>query len=89
MKAPDLVTLTCLQFTELATDYMTAQLDPEDRARLEQHLYACTWCMTHLNQLRRTVDWTRQTAAAHAEPAPEARAALGEMFKRWRAESER
>lgn len=88
MKVPDLVTLTCVQFTEFATDYMTAQLGPEDRARLEQHMYACTWCMTHLHQLRRTVDWTQQVAAARAELAPESREALSEMFKRWRAESE-
>ena len=89
MKVPDLVTLTCVQLTELATDYMTGELAPEDRARLEQHLYACTWCMTHVNQLRRTVDWTKQLASAHAELAPESRESLLQMFERWRVQAER
>jgi anti-sigma factor RsiW len=88
MKVPDLVTLTCVQVTELATDYMTAELDPSERARFEQHLYACTWCMTHVNQLRRTVDWTNQVALAQALPSPETRETLRDLFKRSRQGSE-
>lgn len=90
MKVPNLVTLTCVKVTELATDYLSAALEPEERARLEQHLYACTWCMTHLTHLRRTVDWTKQVAQDLPEAAPsqEARADLSVMFKRWREGSE-
>ena len=46
MKIPNLVELTCLEVTELMTDYTEAQLAPADRVQFEQHLYACTWCMT-------------------------------------------
>jgi len=79
MKIPSLVALTCQEVTELVTDYTGGAMSPEDRARFEQHLHACTWCMTYLAQLRRTVEWAGQLEPP-AVPIP--RAALLDMYRR-------
>jgi len=81
MKIPDLVDLTCQEVTELVTDYMVETLTAEDRARFEQHLHACTWCMTYLSQMRRTVNWVGQLRGA-TEPIVEEK--LSEVFRRWK-----
>ena len=60
MKIPSFVELTCKQVTELVTDYMHGALCSADHVRFEQHLHACTWCMTYLKQMRRTVERTGQ-----------------------------
>lgn len=84
MKITSFVELTCVEVTELMTDYMHARLEPADRVQFEQHLYACTWCMTYLTQLRRSVEWTRQLGAAAPETSPDTREALSQMFRRWK-----
>lgn len=83
MKIPSLVALTCQEVTELVTEYTSGEMEPEDRARFEQHLHACTWCMTYLAQLRRTVEWSSQL---EAPPVRAPRAALLDMYRRWKAE---
>ena len=79
MKIPSFVQLTCKQVTELVTDYMHGALRAEERVRFEQHLYACTWCMTYLGQMRRTVACASQLSARNAQSS---RAALIELFRR-------
>lgn len=86
MKIPNLVALTCVEVTELMTDYMSAQLEAADRVQFEQHLYACTWCMTYLTQLRRSVDWSKQVGEAAPGPDASAREALRMVFQRWKDE---
>jgi predicted anti-sigma-YlaC factor YlaD len=83
MRIPSLVDLTCKEVTELVTEYMTDDMTIEDRARFEQHLHACTWCMTYLRQMRRTVDWTSQLGS---ETEPSAEQKLAEVFRRWKRE---
>ena len=83
MKIPNIVDLTCQEVTELVTEYMTDTLTAEDRACFEQHLHACTWCMTYLTQMRRTVSWVGQLQSA-TEPIVDAK--LSEVFRRWRQE---
>jgi|tagenome__1003787_1003787.scaffolds.fasta_scaffold15813661_1 anti-sigma factor RsiW len=79
MKIPSFVELTCKQVTELVTEYMHGELTAEDRLRFEQHLHACTWCMTYLSQMRRTVEWTGQLATPNTA---ESSAAALELFRR-------
>jgi hypothetical protein len=83
MKIRTLVDLTCKQVTELVTTYMTDDMTVEDRARFEQHLHACTWCMTYLKQMRRTVDWTSQFGSSDE---PRVDHALADLFRRWKRE---
>jgi anti-sigma factor RsiW len=81
MKIPSLVALTCQEVTELVTDYTSGAMTSQDRARFEQHMHACTWCMTYLAQLRRTVEWVAEL------PPPAAsvpRAELLDMYRRWK-----
>jgi hypothetical protein len=51
----DVADLTCKEIVELVTEYHSHALDAADHARFEQHLFACTWCMTYLKQVDRTV----------------------------------
>ena len=83
MRIPSFVELTCKQVTELVTDYMHGALCAGDRVRFEQHLHACTWCLTHLDQTRRTVQWTRQLSERNASTS---RATLIELFRSRRLE---
>ena len=67
MKLPPLVDLTCKQVTELVSDYLTSPgMANRDRARFEQHLHACTWCMDYLQQLEQA---TRAASKLRTEPA--------------------
>ena len=68
MSSRDLVHLTCKEVVELATDYQQGALDAHDRVTFEQHLFGCTWCMTYMKQIDRTVALARQLI----EPAPPA-----------------
>jgi len=71
MKLPALVDVTCKQVVELVGDYLTTPgLGTRDRARFEQHLHACTWCMDYLQQLEATRRAASKlpVAAEHAEP---------------------
>src|SRR5207237_7590835 len=66
----DLVFLSCKEMVELVTDYQCDALDTADRVTFEQHLFGCTWCMTYLKQLDRTIELTAQLGRpAPVEPA--------------------
>lgn len=66
MQFPEFVDLTCRRVTELAGPYMAnSDLTIAQRARFEQHLHACTWCMTYVQQLGQTA-----RAAARLTDAP-------------------
>jgi hypothetical protein len=52
----DLADLTCKEIVELLGDYQGRALDAADSARFEQHLFACTWCMTYAKQMERTIE---------------------------------
>ena len=47
--------MTCRELVALVTDYLEGALDPDDRARLERHLDACTGCHAYLGQMRATI----------------------------------
>ena len=86
MKVRDLVSLSCKELVELVTDYQCDALDTADRVTFEQHLFGCTWCMTYLKQVDRTIELTAQLAGpAPVEPAPVDTAKLALLFRDWRA----
>jgi hypothetical protein len=74
--------LTCKEIVELVTDYQCRALDAADRARFEQHLFGCTWCMDYLKQMNRTISAVGALARAPSanEPAPE----FGALFRAYR-----
>ena len=50
--------LTCVEFVELATDYIESELPPAERCRVDRHLASCDGCSTYLDQLRRAIRLT-------------------------------
>lgn len=46
--------LTCREVVELVTRYSEGGLDPDDRARFEEHLATCGACVTYYDQMRAT-----------------------------------
>jgi hypothetical protein len=74
--------VTCKEIVELVRDYLARDMSPEDTVRFEQHLHACTWCMTYLEQLRATVKLTGQLREETV--ASETKTALVDAFRRWR-----
>jgi anti-sigma factor RsiW len=81
MNALDPTTLACKDVVELVTEYLGNSLEPEDRARIEQHLLVCPPCTAHIGQMKTTVELT----AALREPSPTgADEQLLALFRRWR-----
>lgn len=82
MTSAQQVELTCRTVTERASEYLGQRLPLEVLARFEQHLHACTWCMTYLTQLRSTIAMTRRLGEGVGEPI--GREKLAQLFRRWK-----
>lgn len=74
--------LTCQQVVELVTDYLEGRLSPDQRARFEQHLVYCDPCVDYLQQVRDTVQLSREAASAGLTPHVEQ--ALLSAFRGWK-----
>ena len=86
MSVRDLVSLTCQEIVELVTEYQCDALDTADRVTFEQHLFGCTWCMTYLKQMDRTIALTAQLKQpTPPEPVPVDEGKLAVLFRSWRA----
>jgi anti-sigma factor RsiW len=60
--------LPCVDFVELATDYLEGALPTQQRLIVERHLAFCLPCVDYLDQMRATV---RVTGALREEDVPE------------------
>jgi predicted anti-sigma-YlaC factor YlaD len=80
VSARNLVELTCQQVVELVTDHLEGSLDEHDRVVFEQHLFGCTWCMTYLKQIKRTIELTGQVKQPEAVDVPR----LSALFQGWK-----
>ncbi len=47
--------MNCNELVELVTAYLDGALDPDARARFEEHLLGCDGCASYLQQFRTTV----------------------------------
>jgi hypothetical protein len=83
MTIPSLADLSCQQFVELVTDYLTESMPEEDRVGFEAHLFACTWCMTYLDQMKSSIAVSGQLR--EGEVTSETETKLAELFRSWRA----
>jgi anti-sigma factor RsiW len=59
--------MTCLELTEVLTDYLEGAMSPEDVARFEAHLALCEGCATYVDQMRETIRTVRALRAEHVE----------------------
>jgi anti-sigma factor RsiW len=75
--------LTCQEVVELVTAYLEGALDDNDARLFEEHLAGCEGCRRYVDQMRTTIELTGRLAEESLEP--EARDALLEAFRTWRA----
>jgi len=64
--------VVCRDVVEVVNDYLEDAMSPEECAAFEQHLHACPWCMTYLNQVRTSSSFVRRVTATELPPALEA-----------------
>lgn len=74
--------LTCREFLELVTHYLEGTLDPDLRARFEQHVDACPGCARYLDQIRATRQALGHVTLDSISTA--ARTQLLDAFRTWR-----
>jgi predicted anti-sigma-YlaC factor YlaD len=72
--------MTCQELVELVTDYLEGALAPEDAARFEAHVAACSGCEVYLDQVRTTIAVTR---ASGDVVEPRAVSPLLDAFRDW------
>ena len=78
-KVRGIVDLTCKEIVELVGDYLAGVMPPDDRVVFEQHVHACTWCLTYLDQMRST---QALTGSLREEVVPDAtKARLLDAFR--------
>ena len=54
MKSLKQTEVLCRDVVEVVTDYLEDALSTAEKAAFEQHLHACPWCLTYLEQVRMT-----------------------------------
>ena len=84
MMPPRQTELVCRDVVEVVNDYLAQALVPESCAAFEQHLHACPWCLTYLQQMRQTIALVGPPKA----PAPlpvEVEQRVRSLFRAWRA----
>jgi anti-sigma factor RsiW len=74
--------MTCRELVEVVTDYLDDTLPKQDRARLEEHLEQCPYCMEYIEQMRQTIEALGELREESI--APETREELVEAFRGWR-----
>jgi anti-sigma factor RsiW len=75
--------VTCIELVELVTDYLEGSMPADERARFDEHISGCEGCTTYMEQLRITIRLTGMLT--EEQIAPDARAALLDAFRDWRA----
>lgn len=75
--------MTCKELVEVITDYIEGTMSAQDRERFEEHLGRCPYCVEYLEQMRDTIHTLGELREGLIPP--EARAALLESFRGWRA----
>ena len=74
--------LACAEIVELVTAYLDGSLDPETRARFDEHLLDCEGCQNYLQQFQTTVATLGRVGPDELDPA--LRAKLIDSFRGWR-----
>jgi anti-sigma factor RsiW len=74
--------MDCDELVELVTAYLDDSLEPDARARFDEHLVECEGCENYLQQFRTTVTTLGMIGDDELEPA--FRDKLLGAFKDWR-----
>lgn len=73
--------MDCDELVELVTAYLDGALDPDTRARFDEHLLECDGCENYLQQFRTTV--TTLGRVGDEEIEPRFRDKLLDAFRDW------
>ena len=76
--------ISCVQMTELITDYLEQRLPLGDRLRFQFHLGFCRHCRAYLRQMRAVVRSLGMLPAG-PPPPPEVEEELLRRFRDWKA----
>jgi anti-sigma factor RsiW len=61
--------MDCNELVELVTAYLDGSLDPDTRARFDEHLTECEGCENYLQQFRATVNTVGKIRDDEIDPA--------------------
>ncbi len=75
--------MSCTELVQVITDYLEGTMPVSQRARFEEHLEVCPYCVTYLEQMRETID-TLGTLREESL-SEEARDQLLQAFRGWAA----
>lgn len=62
--------MTCREFADFISDYLSAELAPTSRLEFERHLELCANCRRYLDGYRETVRSSRQAFDDDRAPVP-------------------
>jgi anti-sigma factor RsiW len=74
--------LSCRELVELVTGYLEGSLDPNTRARFDEHVDACEGCRTFVEQMRMTIDLVGKLSEDSV--SPDAMERLLGAFRAWK-----
>lgn len=74
--------MDCAELVELVTAYLDGSLNPDTRARFDDHLLDCDGCENYLQQFRQTISTVGKICDDELDPALRSR--LLEAFKNFR-----
>lgn len=74
--------LACRELVEIVTAYFEGALPPDEQARFDAHLAACSGCRTYVEQMRQTI-WLTGRLAEEVLPA-QTLADLLAIFRDWK-----
>jgi anti-sigma factor RsiW len=63
------MSMDCNELVELVTAYLDGSLDPDTRARFDEHLTECDGCGNYLQQFRATVNTVGKIRDDELDPA--------------------
>lgn len=78
--------ITCKELTELCTEFEEGAMSVSDWAKFRFHMAMCPPCQEYVRQMKLTTEVLQQAEPPTLEP--EARSALVDMFKAWRAQGQ-
>ena len=72
----------CKEVVEVVTDYIEGTMPAADRARFEEHLKLCPYCLEYVEQIRSTISALGK--APEEPPDAHTQARLLDAFRDWK-----
>jgi anti-sigma factor RsiW len=64
------VKVTCREFADFIADYLSGELDPDVRARFDEHLQVCSNCVNYLSNYQAAIKLGKRALADEDAPLP-------------------